>query len=772
MDESAAFKKFSSFLDMMFEYIFVDLCSCTDKECMITDGKDINFLKEKTPKFYDKFDTLYLRPTHTAVKRHGNSRQCNRIKTEDLQASIFSEKTDTDVHHNFQEFNPANSVVSFKLRNFEEGSQDISENLKKSEEFYLNHLRLKFVIFVLDSLIDVGILRREKGFFYLLNGYKKFTWKNIKSLDEKYLTFFIVRNPEICNSIFRYFYGNSDDMETFPKNKETINLFLTHFKILFWYLRKLIVDSVLSDIFLVPAFDASMVYRNDIFALSVGSTSVKSDYDITLYGTAEKYTLISRIIHEFNKRIQQLFGATPDVVFDTNLYGISFININESAASESASASASVNTSEKSSLNTSAKGLQIQLSETLSQNKYTSKTYTCNNQKFNYVLPETVDDNDSYLIVCQHVWAFVKVLVRIERIESFDENVYNLLLKTLTDDKYNKSLVSIIETAERFVNSYEQNFDRYEKDVESLESDKFNYSVEDFNNLISFINYNGSETYFCRGTFLDVVVNKQICKNENSFKYQSIVLSYHEYLDSFIENLADFLINYSKKKYLTRAEDAFNKLKPILSKQLIKETLQKLTELYEIHKACSSDETQVKGYLNHKEVPEILKCSAFLLMYICVNVILNVSNEYMNYFEKQKEHPITPYLSELYSDQFLHFFERRVNFTKISMGSVIATLPASGLSSPPLDLTRVKYADSPVDPLKVTKAIIKQNPDTFTFSDSDQETSPVLKMFNRARGNTIIDKPASSAIAIQGSKTNRGRSNTVVETLQSFSHLT
>jgi hypothetical protein len=103
---------------------------------------------------------------------------------------------------------------------------------------------------------------------------KKFTWENIKSLNEN--------NIEIQE--------------------------------LFWLLRKLIVDSLLRKILLK--------ITNDVKVYSVGSSNLTSDYDITLYGAVKDKIFI---INEFSKEFKKLFYEDSSIVFDTNIYGKAYI---------------------------------------------------------------------------------------------------------------------------------------------------------------------------------------------------------------------------------------------------------------------------------------------------------------------------------------------------------------------------------------------------------------------------------------------------------------
>lgn len=80
-------------------------------------------------------------------------------------------------------------------------------------------------------------------------------------------------------------------------------------------------------------------------------------------------------------------------------------------------------------------------------------------------------------------------------------------------------------------------------------------NYEDIMNFISIFNYFGQETYYTRGAFMHVVMSMQTCKNN---KFTDIDAS--GYLDSFIENLADFILHHGKQKYAKRMLSALDKL--------------------------------------------------------------------------------------------------------------------------------------------------------------------------------------------------------------------
>jgi hypothetical protein len=122
----------------------------------------------------------------------------------------------------------------------------------------------------------------------------------------------------------------------------------------------------------------------------------------------------------------------------------------------------------------------------------------------------------------------------------------------------------MIKTADLFIKNHMYSDIQYILSI--FDSEKM---VQKFgiNNSLSFTNFFGSETYYTRGAFLDVVVNQQMLKNKNA-----VQLDINSYLDSFIENVSDYLLHDFNFKYLKRADNALyniiilnnDKVKPIV----------------------------------------------------------------------------------------------------------------------------------------------------------------------------------------------------------------
>lgn len=295
---------------------------------------------------------------------------------------------------------------------------------------------------------DINIIHINEGKYYLSKGRLRFSWDNIKKLNIKH-------------------------------------------KILLWMLRKLVVDSLIKIIKLELQLDEIMV-------LSVGSTSLSSDYDITLYGnTQQKLSLI----REFKERFFDMFNDDSFNVFDTNLYALSFIGFNEIDS----------------------------LWETIE----------CNNSFLNYL---TIGDSDE----SQLVWALVKFFKDFKN--SFGDGMYSDLLKyfqkkiNLPHIKISKDTFTYLSNKDPYIVNYENVIDM-EEDI----LNKYNDAIIAKNDFTSLVNFFGVETYFSRGAFLDTVVNNQMCKNTNN-----INLNDSELISSILENSGFFFIHNTKTKYFLR----------------------------------------------------------------------------------------------------------------------------------------------------------------------------------------------------------------------------
>lgn len=483
-----------SSIALILDYVIDDCCVCVERECNITN------MKKYAPTFYADF---IEKKTQDDV---GLRRRCSVI-------------TDT--------------VVTTKR------FQDIDHTV------------------ILDRIIEIfqtaGLLRYNDVIsrYYLLNGNKKLSWKNIKQLDIKYVVPFISAFPETYAEVYKIFNDS-------PPSGWDVSNFVMYVKYLFWYFRKAMVDTT----------TRSILNDTQVTAVSVGSTNVDSDYDITLYGDNHN---IFKTINAFNTKLVDLFNADPDVVFDTNMYGVSFIK--------------------------------------------SGSDYQCGSNSFSLVKSLKNLSNDS--VVLQNVWAIIKVVAKLNEIQKSDEGLHELLFNTLQNTN-NTNFVMILQIAEMFVNRYEPSHDLYDKMVRAIET--IDAESEEYLNFISFVNYNGLETYFTMGAFINVVVNGQMCKDPNALSKERVPLSIHEYYDSIVENLADLMVHYNKEKYLSRAKLGLLSLAAKLSSdslERINSVLKSLNQIESLQNQC-------------KRVDTLIYCSKFMLMNTCMQCIKEVSEVYFD----------------------------------------------------------------------------------------------------------------------------------------------
>ena len=418
----------------------------------------------------------------------------------------------------------------------------------------------------------------KEGNYYMLGGYKRLSWKNINDINVYDATLFQQKNPDVYNYLMNLF--KKKNVAAGPEN---VAIYIRY---IFWYFRKYVVDTLVS----------SSLLKHNVTGLSVGSTNITSDYDVTIYG--DSYVNISAAIIEFNSTFLKIFNEQSSNVFDTNLYGVSAINmVNENKPS---SAVLSHDSDKFASL-------------------FSNDLKTCGLKQFQY----TKTDPNS--VISQHVWALVTVLMHLKDIEEFDDKVYAYLMGKFVSmcegTNSDNNFCSFLSIAENFINTYPVDIGRYPQIVKSLENTKVD--INDFNNFISFVNYNGMETYVCRGTFLDVVVNQQMCGSKAGSAV--VQLTNDDYFDSFIENTACLLSHYHKAKYLQRVVSAFTSLKNLSS-----DTMSKVNACLQTIKStqdsCNGDAT------------ELLSCAPFIIMDNCIDMILAVSIDVLNLQTKKIEH--------------------------------------------------------------------------------------------------------------------------------------
>jgi hypothetical protein len=523
--------------DVFFNYLFNDCCGCFEKECDIFELKNNNL--------------------NQIIVKYNKNRNLNNLN--DLNVDVNTEE---------KKCNTIRVDIGDTLNEVYKGLNNSS------------YSKIALVIKFIELFKKSGLIVENQNMYFLLNSNMRFKWNNIKMLTVKDIQEFKNKNGEdIINKLKNEYLKEKE-----KKNEEQELLII---KSLFWYFRKVVVDSIVSDIIILNG------YEKDVKAMSVGSTTLTSDYDITLDGT---YNKNSRVIRRFDMFVEVLFMDDSESVFDTNIYGVSFIKGKDTVVETP------TGTLNKNSINV------------VVNKAFESVHEKCG--KFNYIL-----SNDRDFIISQHIWAFVKLLLRLKKIQDQDEKLYALCLdelsKKLGDNLY-------FSSAKQFMNKYESNVNNYEKTVKF--ASEFLKDVNDENskyyvsNFISYVNYNGSETYLTNGAFLDVVVNNQMCQPKNI-----VNLDNNSYLDSFIENLSDLITHYHKKKYLVRAKNAFDKMLEIdkgLKEEIKNDVLKNIEDIRTIQKNCSDD---------------ILECQSFLIVSKILVCIIEVFKRYIDWSEIPEE---------------------------------------------------------------------------------------------------------------------------------------
>jgi hypothetical protein len=434
---------------------------------------------------------------------------------------------------------------------------DIAKAKIKDKDYGI--LKTSLVLKIIKLFVERGLLSKRSNTFYLLGSNKKLSWLNIKQLKLK-------------------------DVETIPDGlkQEIFQIFgkkydiLVYIKALFWFFRKAVVDSIISDLINRRILKSG----GAITAISVGSTSLTSDYDISIDAT---YKSSAYIIDNFGTFIEKIFNDNSESLFDTNIYGASFIKRDIEIPVE-----------------TPIKSLRNNINNVIT-NTFSNK-HKCKPDldEFSYIKNTKIDTP-------QKIWAYIKTLLKLNTILKQDDKLYDKLYSKL-ENAMNEN--NYFKSAQLFVNKYESNIDNYKYVVNRVgEYLKNNIKIHDetylISNFISFVNYNGSETYLTNGAFLDVVVNQQLCKNGELIKLDKVL-----YYISFIENISDLMTHYHKKKYRNRCMDALNNF---LEKDIniFGENCKKyINDISEIQDKCEKN---------------VLDCNSFKLMDKCIDSIIEIS---------------------------------------------------------------------------------------------------------------------------------------------------
>ena len=394
--------------------------------------------------------------------------------------------------------------------------------------------------------------------------------KSYDNLINNVLDYFVNNNILIKIGIKYYIINDDDKLKLTWENIKTIKY--SNIKELLWLFRKVIIDTILRKILL-------KIHDPDFKIYSVGSSNITSDYDITLYGdTHDKSYVIKKFKQEFNN----YFHEDSSLVFDTNIYGEAYITFKPEQE-------------------------QLQF--------YTK--INCNNIEFYYL---NQSNNDSQLM-----WGLVKYLSDIR--DSFGEYIYNDLVHFME----NKISSLHIYNAKKTL-IYLRNKDKDSIKYEILFNIKNNFikSYDDelvgISDYTSLINYYGTETYYTRGAFLDIVVNNQMCKKD------IIQLNDSDYIVSILENAGFFFIHNNKTKYIIRVYNTLIKLINSYTEFDTIKTSQSFKILDSIIKNLGKnpDENYCKWVLEDSddEPFNLLKCEKYSIFNHLFNIIYKLLSIY------------------------------------------------------------------------------------------------------------------------------------------------
>jgi hypothetical protein len=152
----------------------------------------------------------------------------------------------------------------------------------------------------------------------------------LKTMFRKYVTSESKRRTDISNITFKDNDKYIIDNQEFKLSWNSIKILIynpTHLFLLenFEKFRKAFVDSLIYIVIQdIPDCDNNGVRFNKCTSIALGTSSITSDYDINLL--SDNPMINSKIIKNFDKLFLQFFGNNSSFVFDTNIYGIGFLN--------------------------------------------------------------------------------------------------------------------------------------------------------------------------------------------------------------------------------------------------------------------------------------------------------------------------------------------------------------------------------------------------------------------------------------------------------------
>jgi hypothetical protein len=143
----------------------------------------------------------------------------------------------------------------------------------------------------------------------------------------------------------------------------------------------------------------------------------------------------------------------------------------------------------------------------------------------------------------------------------------------------------------------------------------------------SLVNFYGTETYFTRGAFLDIVVNKQMCKT-------SIQLQDIDYISSILENSGFFFLHNDKTKYFIRVVNTLGLLIKNNKYKILQYSneYEKIIEIFNNIKTVNekgevSYDTNYCQWIDEKTF-DLLKCEKYTIF----NLLLKINYEILNIY--------------------------------------------------------------------------------------------------------------------------------------------
>jgi hypothetical protein len=354
---------------------------------------------------------------------------------------------------------------------------------------------------------------------------KQYFLKKINN--NKYFTHIVKK----CSDNFYYIMNKlSDSICTKPDRsekkftwKEYKKLLSNNQKNIIYNFRQEIVDSLIKFIFenfKNCKHNANIICNFNASGSTGNESTLNSDYDLTLNG----HYKISKIIQIFNSIFENEFRGTSSEIFDTNLYGYSFL---------------------------------IPQSNTLKNTKIWTPVYTSITQcEINTMEKYSVkQDKWAYLRLKSLYITHIKDLNLSDILElkniihnnyfNLDKNNLNILSpsqkqKYYLDMMYNFETLMNLNTDDKIITT----------DNEQIKKD----IIESLSNM----NYYGDETYFTQGSFIHVV-GLMYLKTKDKKAKKALFKKKYYLIHSMIENMAYFINSYYENNDIIYAIKYYNR---------------------------------------------------------------------------------------------------------------------------------------------------------------------------------------------------------------------